>query len=148
MGYVQDNLMQDEEIIYIAKIHWVIYLYGILLIVGGISLSLYASSIFMIMSFFGLLSLIQAIIFKFSTELVITSKRIIAKFGLIKRETIELNHDKMESLSVNQSIIQRIFNAGTIIVNGTGGINAPIPNIDNPIKFRLNTLSTIEKYKT
>ena len=93
----------------------------------------------------GLIDLFKAFIFKISTELVVTTKRVIAKFGFIKRTTMELNHSKVESLSVDQSIIQRILNAGTISVHGTGGGKTPIPNIDNPLVFRTKAMETIDQ---
>jgi len=104
-----------------------IALLGVLLIIGG------------------LIDLFKALIFKISTELVVTTKRVIAKFGFIKRTTMELNHSKVESLSVDQDIIQRILNAGTITVHGTGGGKTPIPNIDEPLVFRTNAVATIDK---
>ena len=62
-----------------------------------------------------------------TTELALTNKRIIAKSGLIRRNTIELKTNRVESLGVNQGILGRIFNFGSIVVKGVGGSHAPIP---------------------
>lgn len=71
-----------------------------------------------------------------TTELAITNKRVIAKFGLISRKTIEINISKVESIQVDQSIIGRIFNYGSLVISGAGNPQAPIPKIDDPICFR------------
>ena len=65
-----------------------------------------------------------------------TNKRVIAKFGFISRKTIELNISKVESIQVNQGILGRIFNYGTLIVSGAGNPQAPIPGISDPMAFR------------
>jgi uncharacterized membrane protein YdbT with pleckstrin-like domain len=148
MSYVEKNLMSDEEIVYKAKIHWMIYLMGLFFIGLGIAIIATPGEYNLLGAFFilgGLLNLIKAFIYKLSTELVVTTKRVIAKFGFIKRTTMELNHSKVESLGVDQSIFQRILNAGTIIVQGTGGGKTPIPNIDEPLVFRTNAMEMIDK---
>lgn len=71
-----------------------------------------------------------------TTELAFTNKRVIAKFGFVSRQTIELNMHKIESMQVNQDVLGRIFNYGTLIISGAGTPQAPIPGISNPIAFR------------
>ena len=71
-----------------------------------------------------------------STELAITNKRIIAKFGFINRSTVELNLSRVESLQVHQSLLGRMFDYGSILVSGAGNPQAPIPGIADPLEFR------------
>ena len=71
-----------------------------------------------------------------TTEFVITNKRVIAKIGIVKRTTIELNHAQVESLGVEQGIFDRMLGFGTISITGTGGAKTFIPNIKNPLDFR------------
>ena len=58
--------------------------------------------------FFCLISFLVAIVFVKTTELVVTSKRVIAKFRLLKKETIELNPSRVESLHVSQIFLKVI----------------------------------------
>lgn len=151
MSYVKNNLMSGETVIYNAKIHWFIFLPGIifaalgLLILAGDKQGEGVGAIGGILVFFAVISLLKAFITKISTELAVTSKRVIAKVGLIRRNTAELNHSKVESFNVDQSILGRIFGYGTIVVNGTGGGKTPIPNIDSPLVFRRNAMETIDR---
>jgi uncharacterized membrane protein YdbT with pleckstrin-like domain len=150
MGYVNKNLMSGEDVIYNAKIHWFIFVPGISFFTLGIILFVSQSQqefgpvigIFALLA--GLFLLLKAIITKISTELSVTSKRIIAKVGLIRRNTAELNHSKVESFNIDQSIFGRIFGFGTLIINGTGGGNTPIPNIDSPLEFRRKAVEAID----
>src|SRR5687768_18417869 len=62
-----------------------------------------------------------------TTEIAITNKRIIAKFGFISRSTIEINLPKVESVQVDQGVMGRMLDYGTIIVAGAGTPNLSIP---------------------
>lgn len=149
MSYVENNLMRDERVVYKANIHWFVFVPGITLFV--ISIILFGGSSESVAPVFGfivliaaIISLIKALILKTTTELAITTKRVIAKVGLIRRNTVELNHSKVESFNIDQSIFGRIFGFGTLFVNGTGGGKTPIPSIDNPLEFRRNAMETID----
>ena len=84
----------------------------------------------------GIVFIVFAILNVMTTELALTNKRVIAKFGFIRRQTIEININRIESISVNQGFWGRIFNYGSIVVRGTGGSHAPIPYIARPMEFR------------
>jgi len=149
MSYVENNLMRDENVVYKASIHWFIFAPGITLFVISIVLlgsgSESGGLIFgLIVLIIATISLIKALILKTTTELAITTKRVIAKVGLIRRNTVELNHSKVESFNIDQSIFGRIFGFGTLVVNGTGGGKTPIPSIDTPLEFRRNAMETID----
>jgi len=152
VGYIRDNLMSNEEVIHMAKIHWYIYIPGLTMVILSFVTIAFMSElkeagpfILMILFIGGFISLIKAFIFKISTELAITTKRVIAKTGLIKRETLELNHSKVESFSIDQSILGRLLDFGSIVVRGTGGGKTPIPSIDAPMTFRKEAMQIIDK---
>lgn len=123
-NYIDSNLTTNEKIIKSAKVSW--WSQWVMLLLGILTIS------FMI----GIIFFIIAIIRVMTTELALTNKRVIAKTGFIRRDTIELRLEKVEGLIINQGIMGRIFNYGTVIVSGTGGIKTPIPFITKPIEFR------------
>ena len=53
-----------------------------------------------------------------TTEIAVTNRRIIYKTGFIRRNTIEMHMDKVESVDVDQSILGRILDYGDVIVDG------------------------------
>jgi uncharacterized membrane protein YdbT with pleckstrin-like domain len=73
---------------------------------------------------------------RLGTEIAVTDRRIILKRGLIQRHTIEINMDKVESVDVDQSILGRIFDYGTVTVHGTGTGIEPLRNVSAPIALR------------
>ena len=115
-SYVESALTKGEQVVYKGKVS--IWSLAPTLLLGLILLPLYG---------IGLLFWAVAAIKYLTTELAITNKRVIAKFGLISRSTIEINLQRIESIQVNQGILGRIFNFGSIIVSGAGNPQAPIP---------------------
>ena len=84
----------------------------------------------------GLLFWLIAFLRWWTTELAITDRKVIAKYGFISRQTIEILLPKIESVRVHQGIFGRIFNYGTVIISGTGASQAPIKGISDPLIFR------------
>jgi uncharacterized membrane protein YdbT with pleckstrin-like domain len=70
------------------------------------------------------------------TEIAITKRRVVFKRGFIRRFTAEMNMDKIESVTVNQSVVGRVLNFGTIHVRGTGDGLEHLHNIRAPIALR------------
>src|SRR3954467_7523552 len=124
-SYVEGALVKDEKIIYLGHISlWALWH---LIALGVILLPAFG---------IGLIFLIRAYVRYKTTELAITSKRVIVKFGFIRRSTVEINLHKVESVQVDQEVLGRIFNFGTLIISGGGTPQAPIPGISQPLAFR------------
>ncbi len=125
MSYVQNNLLPKEEIILMGKIS----LWALLMpiTIGILLLPVFG---------FGLLFLIGAAMEYFSTELALTNKRVIAKFGFIRRSTVEISLFRIETIQVRQGFVGRIFDFGDIVVTGAGNPQAIIPGIHKPLNFR------------
>jgi len=124
MSYIDDSLIEGEVLVHRARVSWWSQ-FGLVLL-GVVPL----------IAVVGLVFLIWAWIRVRSTELAITNRRIIAKFGFVKRHTVEINLEKVESLRVEQGVWGRILNFGTIFISGSGSSVAPIPNIADPLVFR------------
>lgn len=84
----------------------------------------------------GVLLLIWPFIARWSTELVITDKRLIAKYGVVSTHSIEIRFDKIETVRVTQGLVGKLLKYGDIVVTGTGSTFDPIRNIANPMAFR------------
>jgi uncharacterized membrane protein YdbT with pleckstrin-like domain len=124
-SYVEDALVGDEKVVHQGKISlwsvWHLLVLGLLLLPAfGIGLILW----------------IIAYIRIKSTEIAVTTKRLIVKNGFIRRSTIEININKVESIQVNQEMMGRMLNYGTLVISGTGTSHAPINGIADPMAFR------------
>lgn len=140
-SYVNKNLVDGERVIKRASVSWLSFLPRIL-IAAFLMMPYFTNPAMQENAFsfafmlIGAYLFLSAAIYIFTTELALTNKRIIAKFGFISRKTIELRLEKVESLSINQGIFGRLLNFGSVVVNGTGGTSTPIPSIDSPLDFR------------
>lgn len=80
--------------------------------------------------------IIKNLIIYFTTEYGITNTRTISKEGLIRRHIEEINLSSIESINVNQTMIGRILNYGTIIISGRGTSKVIFKDIDNVVEVR------------
>jgi uncharacterized membrane protein YdbT with pleckstrin-like domain len=124
MGYIDESLIEGETILHRARVSWWSQ-FGLVLI-----------GLVLLVVVIGLFFLLAAWIRVRSTEIAITNKRVIAKFGFIRRHTVEINLAKVESLRVEQGLMGRFLNFGTIFIGGTGAAIAPIRDIADPLVFR------------
>jgi uncharacterized membrane protein YdbT with pleckstrin-like domain len=135
-NYVEANLAPGERILYKSQVHWVVYLAPVLLLSFGLPwLSIGGKSGLAIVAV-GLIAGAAAYVRQATSEFAITDKRVIFKTGLFSRKTIEINRARVESVEVDQDIIGRLLNYGTVTVAGTGGTREPFTLIDNPLEFR------------
>ena len=124
MSYIDDSLVDGEQILHRARVSW------------WSQFGLVALGVLLLVVVIGLGFLAAAWIKVRSTEIAITNRRVIAKFGFIKRHTIEINLDKVEALKVEQGFLGRMLNYGTIFISGAGTSVAPIADIADPLVFR------------
>lgn len=124
-SYIEGALIKGEKVIYTG--HVSLWSLTPLIVLGLLTIGFFG---------LGLIFWVMALIRYKTTELAFTNKRVIAKFGFISRQTVELNINKVESIQVNQGIFGRIFNYGTLTISGAGNPQAPIPGISDPMSFR------------
>ena len=132
-SYVERNLMQGEQVVYEGRVS--LWHLAPRIVVGILLTPLFG---------LGLLVLLSVLIRYKSTELAVTNKRVVAKFGFIRRSTVEIGVRKIESIQVHQGILGRMFDFGSIVMAGSGNPQAPIPGISAPMQFRKRFLELQE----
>lgn len=142
MGYIEENLMSDEELIRVTRLH------PIVLLVPAMTTSFLAGTVSMVRdipwAFAGvaILLLLSAyrlgnkLLFFLTSEFGITSKRVLGKTGFIKRRSLDIVLVKVEAIRLNQDLLGRLFNFGSIEVTGTGGTEEVLDFIPEPLAFR------------
>ncbi|WP_435641508.1 PH domain-containing protein [Micavibrio aeruginosavorus] len=83
-----------------------------------------------------LLRFAQMMVVKATTEIAVTTSRLIFKRGLVARYVGEMSIDRIEGVNVLQTILGRIFNYGRVMVRGMGVGEVILPPIADPIAFR------------
>lgn len=146
MSYLDRILQPGEQVVAAGKKHWIIYTPGALIFVLAVviewlqglagSFSGLVQLVALLIALLALLVLFRAWLDQWSTEIVVTNRRVIYKRGLISRFTREMNMEKIESVGVEQPLLGRLLNYGTIDVRGTGTGLEQLGGIADPLKLR------------
>ncbi len=139
MGFIEENLLSNEKVIYSTKLHWIIFGGPIALFVLSLLFLSGSQNAIGMRNFLMFISLVWAfaksITLKYS-EFAVTNQRVSLKVGWIKRASVELLLSQIESIEVYQKTFARMFNYGTIVVNGTGRARYAFDKIEQPLEFR------------
>ena len=146
MSYVQRVLQPGEVVRYTGSLHWYTYLPGLLCMLAAIGVIAWAELgahfstlwqvIAALLAIFAAFLLIGEWFTWWTTEIAVTNDRIIYKAGFIRRDTVEILIDKVESVDVDQSIMGRLLDYGTVTVRGTGAGFEPLKGIAHPVELR------------
>jgi uncharacterized membrane protein YdbT with pleckstrin-like domain len=139
LSYIQQVLQPGETVRYQGSVSWVLYLLPIGLAVVGVVAAAFgpigwiiAALCFAAAAIFAL----RAWFIRWTTEIAVTNLRVIYAQGFIQRRSVEIHMDKVESVDVDQSVLGRMLDYGTVTVRGTGATLEPFRDIDRPIDFR------------
>jgi uncharacterized membrane protein YdbT with pleckstrin-like domain len=150
MSYLTETLRPGERVLAEGKLHWIIYYPAIAWLVMGVILLLrfYGASesgtgvwLFVLCAYIALLHALIISIRRRTTEIAVTDRRVIYKTGLIATHTAEMNMDKIESVLVDQTMIGRLLNYGTVYFRGTGEGLENLRYISSPISLRNTVLA-------
>ena len=148
-------LLPDELVRTVGRLHWAIYLRGWLYLAfsavagagyfylmspGGDAnmeralIVVGAVAAFLLLIGAGLL--FAAWVRRITTEIVVTDRRVIFKEGFVRRRTMDMNMNNVETVDVVQSIVGRVFDYGTLLNRGTGSSYVPLRLIADPLALR------------
>ena len=146
MSYLQKILEPNETILYRTTVSRTLYIPGLLVLLLAIAVYIVSNHMLISKPWVYGLTIIPALVAlwllakawfrRWTTEIAITNRRIILKRGFIRRHTIEMNMDKVESVDIDQSLVGRMLNYGDVVVRGTGEGFERLRVIDSPLKFR------------
>src|SRR5262249_44989698 len=112
MSYVQAVLQPGEQVRIVGRLHWIIFLRAILLTVLGLAILAAAHMVGPqikdlvdvtggVVVLVALYSFLHAWFDRLITELAVTDHRVIYKRGFLRRHTVEMNMDKVETVDVD-----------------------------------------------
>jgi uncharacterized membrane protein YdbT with pleckstrin-like domain len=146
--YIDDILQPGEKVLYSTNAHWIFYWPAIVAWIVAVILffesrATVTESIVLLCLSASAVAAIAALYFtakawfhRWTTETDVTNLRVVHKTGFIKRRTFEMSLDKVESVDVNQSILGRLLNYGSVTVRGVGEGAETITTIASPLDFR------------
>ncbi len=153
MGYIEKYLLSGETIAYRTRPHWIVSarsLAGVLLLLAvvGVALALMGSRLrpadthrlYLYIGLGGLalafIAYLVPLIKRRSVECIVTNQRIIIKTGILRHKTTEMFLNRVESVSVDQSVWGRMFNYGNLTLHGAGGTPEPFNRIAKAREFQ------------
>ncbi len=128
--YINQSLGKDEKIIYEAKISNFNLVPHMLLCMFGI----------------GLFTLPMQIIKNHKTELCVTNKKIFGKTGVFSTKTMESPLNKINNVTVNESLGGKIFNYGTLTISTSSGVYR-YDSVSYPEQFRSALMQQIDTFE-
>ena len=164
MSYIDKTLVPGERVVYTTRLHWIVMLghivLGLIAIVGGAFLFYYASyhrdtlqtptiheiiggGIVLVVA--GLIIFFVGSVRRNTTEMAVTTRRVVIKKGLTSRTTIEMLLNKVETIEVSEPTLGRMLGYGSITMIGTGGTSEPFHKMSHPLQFRSAVQQEIEK---
>lgn len=146
MTYINSILEPGEKVRYHTTVSWTTYRAAILLAICAVAslltgasyaetvnISWFAAIVFAVSA---IVAFLPAWFRRWTTEIAVTDRRVIFKRGLIRRHTVEMNMQKVESVDVDQTLIGRLFNYGNVTIRGTGSSFEKLSRINSPLKLR------------
>ena len=124
MRYIDESLAEGETIIQRGKWPGIFWFgaWAALLLLGIVIV--------------GILIFVRSAVVMNSTDFAVTNRRVILKRGWLNRHTQELAVESVEGVSLDQSLIARMFGYGRVVVTGTGDAVIVFPPMAHPVAFR------------
>lgn len=153
MSYVAKTLAGGEEMIHRARFNWTYSFFPVFWFSLGMSSLVllfyiqYAAGVpyeglkvgwwsAVVAGACAMIIIINHIIVLVTTEIVVTTFRFVYKTGLIARDTKEVSLNKIEEITLHQTVWGRLFGYGRLVLRGTGVGLIELPDLDNPITLR------------
>jgi uncharacterized membrane protein YdbT with pleckstrin-like domain len=138
MSYISDNLMTGEKIVYQTRLHKIVFLWPAVFVTFCFIFIVTSTVIMHFIIWLVLGAVVAGFAYlKFTnSEFGVTNKRVLVKVGVLSTRSLEILLSKVEGIAVNQDILGKHFDFGTIVINGTGGTREPFKNIAQPFAFR------------
>ncbi|PJD90534.1 MAG: hypothetical protein CK424_07575 [Legionella sp.] len=129
----------DHDVVYQARLHWILFLGPIAMVVVAWALDHYAHAPYQL----GWAITAIAVIWEFVIWLTyrysylnIKKNRVVMCSGIIVRQTIDIPMNKIESIDIRQSILGSIFQYGSLVITGTGGSRQFFNFLEKPLTCR------------
>ncbi|MGH8288403.1 MAG: PH domain-containing protein [Steroidobacteraceae bacterium] len=163
MRYIEASLIPGETVVYQTRLHWIVMLrhllLGALLLAGSGALLSHllnqprsgnfgehlaeGGAVALLVG--GIAAIVAGVVRRNSTEMAVTTRRVVVKQGLVSRKTVELLLNKIETIEVSEPMFGRMLGYGSITMVGTGGTSEPFHKIAHPLQFRSEVQQQLEK---
>lgn len=134
---LEKMLVKGEEVIVLAQIHPALYWKSVAVLIFAVLMLLIGIvPFFMLFSVVGAIMLCIAILTQHYLLLAVTNKRVLARYGLLQMDVVDIRLSKIESIDLERMLTGHMFGYANVVVMGTGQRVIRIPYISNAEDFR------------
>lgn len=129
----------DPQIIYFTRLHWILFFWPILALLGTIALHIYfptLAQIWWLLEGFMLIWVIMTWVTYYFSSITLKKNQVILRTGILVRQTVDIPLNKVETIDIRQSILGSILRYGALVITGTGGTRHVINYLDRPLTCR------------
>ncbi len=171
MGYIDNNLVRNETVVYRTKLHWWLWASDIFVAViltlialfifatlmassapgrtskidgGAALLALLSGCTVPLIWLVGLLMFIADLISWSTSEFGVTNRRILAKYGWIRRRVAEINLSQFESCQLAESLVGRLLGYKSIVLTGSGGTKEAFRGVSHAKELRDHIMEQVD----
>lgn len=120
MGYIEDSLTSGENVVAHFRLHWKVWIVPILLTLLIVTIPI---------AIYQWLKLL-------SHEYGVTTKRVVHKWGIVGRESDEMQLSSLETVEIRQSVMGRIFGFGEVQLTGRGISDLNLKDMADPLEVK------------
>ena len=140
MAYIEQSLGRNESLHYKARLPTVRYVAAW----SSLAIMLSAAAAGLqdlgwlagIPALLGLSLFVAIMLPVWTTEIGVTTQRLVYKRGLLRRTTKELQLRAIEEVNLQQGLLGRLFNYGKVELHGTGVDDIRLPTLADPIALQ------------
>jgi uncharacterized membrane protein YdbT with pleckstrin-like domain len=164
MGYVEELLASNEQVIYRTRKHWIAPLFatvtGTLLTVGGIAAMtgrIFADAAWLddVLLWGGLLALLAGLVLLgkafvewWSEEYVVTNHKVMKVSGILRKTAEGSALEKINDITISQSVLGRALDFGTLsVLTAADESNLRYTEMREPMEFRKQILDQKQEYE-
>jgi uncharacterized membrane protein YdbT with pleckstrin-like domain len=131
-----DDRVLGEPVRYRASLHGSVFMAPLTMLAAGLGATLVHPMIAVVLLLTGAVGVFGAYAHYASTEILVTSRRVVYRTGVLARRTVEMHMDRIESIDVWQSMLGRLLDFGSVTVKGTGGGIEAMRHVRDPWLLR------------
>ncbi|PCJ99859.1 MAG: hypothetical protein COA45_03320 [Zetaproteobacteria bacterium] len=133
---IEKVLVKGEEVLLRAELHGALYWKSVAVLIFALMVSLVIPTLGVLFGIVGGLMLVIAILTQHFLLLAVTNKRVLARYGLLQMDVVDIRLSKIESIDLERMLPGHIFGYANVVVMGTGQRLIRVPYIGNAEGFR------------
>lgn len=133
---IEKVLVKGEEVLLRAELHGALYWKSVAVLIFAVMLGFVVPTLGILLGVAGGIMLIIAVLTQHFLLLAVTNKRVLARYGLLQMDVVDIRLSKIESIDLERMLPGHIFGYANVVVMGTGQRLIRVPYIGNADEFR------------